>query len=154
MTFTVPYLGHHQVRRLQVAVHDAGAVRMRERVEHLHREVRGLRRRERAEPLGQFVHGLATHELHHHQQIVIVPIELVERRYTGMIEPREGDGFGAKPLEDVGVAKIGVEDLDRDFAVERLVDRLVHGPHTAPPEAFDDAVLADCFTDHDLLEVP
>ena len=32
-----PHLGDHQVGRLQVAVHDAGAVRVRERVEDLHR---------------------------------------------------------------------------------------------------------------------
>ncbi len=46
------------------------------------------------------------------------------------------------------VAEIGVEDLDGDFAIERLVDRLVHGPHAAPAEAFDDAILADGFTNH------
>ena len=65
-----------------------------------------------------------------------------------MIQAREGHRFGAEPLEDVAVVEIGVEDLDRDFAIERLVDRLVHGAHPAPAEAFDDAVLADGFTNH------
>ena len=65
-----------------------------------------------------------------------------------MIQPREGDGLGAEPLEDVRVAEIGVEDLDRDFAIERLVDRFVDGAHAAPAKAFDDPILSDGFTNH------
>ena len=96
-----PHLGDHQVGRFEVAVHDAGAVRVRERVEDLHRKVGGLRRRERTQALRELVHGLAAHELHHHQQIVVVPVELVERRDARVIEARERDGLGAEPLEDV-----------------------------------------------------
>ena len=47
-----------------------------------------------------FVEGLAAHELHHHQQLVVVPVQLEERRDVGMIQARERDRFGAEALED------------------------------------------------------
>ena len=110
--------------------------------------MRSLRGRKRAQALRELVHRLAAHELHHHQQIVVVPVELVERRDARVIEARERDGLGTESLEDVRVAEIGVEDLDGNFTIERFVDRFVHGPHAAPAEAFDDSILSDGFTNH------
>ncbi len=111
-------------------------------------EVRGLRRRERPEPLRQVVERLAAHELHHHQQLVVLMVELVDRRDAGVIESRERDGLAAESLQHVGVGQIGIEDLDRDFAIERLVDRFVDGAHAAATKLVDDAVLADSGADH------
>ena len=65
-----------------------------------------------------------------------------------MIQTRERHRFGAEPLQDVAVAEVGVQDLDRDFAIERLVHRLVDGAHAAAAEALDDPVFADCFANH------
>ena len=139
-----PALGNHQVGRLEIAMHDAAAVRVAERVEHLHAEVRGLRRRQRPEPIRQLVERLAADELHHHQQLVVLlMMQLVNRRDAGVIEPRKRHGFAAEPLQHVGVGQIGIEDLDRDFTVERLVDRLVDGAHAAATELVDDAVFTD-----------
>ena len=74
-------------------MHDAGAVRVGERVEHLHAQLRGLRRRQRTEPLRQFVERFAAHELHHHQQLVVVLMQLVEGGDAGMVQTRERHRF-------------------------------------------------------------
>ena len=50
----------------------AGAMRVAERVEHLRCRGARLRRRERAEAIAKSSNGLAAHELHHHQQLVVV----------------------------------------------------------------------------------
>ena len=65
-----------------------------------------------------------------------------------MIETRERDRLGAEALQHIRVGQIGIEDLDRDFAVERLIDRLVDGSHTAATQLVDDAVLSDGGPDH------
>ena len=131
-------------------MHDAAAMRVPERVEHLHAQMRGLRRRQRAEPIRQLVERLAAHELHHHQQLVILLVmELVDRRDARVVEPRKRDRLAAEALQHVRVGQVGIEHLDRDLAVERLVDRLVDGAHAAATELVDDAVFTDSGADHD-----
>ena len=99
-------VGNHQIGGLEIAMHDAAAMRVTERVEHLHAQVRGLRRRERPEPIRQIVERLPAHELHHHQQLVILlMMELVDRRDARMIEPRQRDGLGAETLQHVRVGQ-------------------------------------------------
>ena len=75
-------------------------------------------------------------------------VKLVDRGDAGMIEPGERDRLAAETLQHVGVGQVGIEDLDRDFAIERLVDRLVDGAHAAATELVDDAVLTDSGADH------
>ena len=128
---------------------DAAAMRVPERVEHLHAQVRGLRRRERPEPIRQIVERLPPHELHHHQQLVVLlMMELVDGRDARVIETRERDRLGAETLQQVRVGQVGIEDLDRDLAVERLVHRLVDGAHTAATQLVENAVLSDGGPDH------
>ena len=141
-------VGHHQVCGLEIAMDDAGAMCVRQRVEDLHAQVCRLRRRERTDPIGQIVERLSAHELHHHQQLVVLPVQFVQRRDAGMVQPRERDGFRAKALEHIALAQLRVEDLDRHFAVECLVDRLVDGPHPAPPEAIENTIFTDSLADH------
>ena len=59
-----------------------------------------------------------------------------------MIQLGKRDRFAPEPLDGLGVHQVGIEDLDRDLTIERLVDRLVDGPHTAPAERLDDVVFA------------
>ena len=122
-------VGDHQVRRLEVAVYDTAAVRVAKRIEHLDAEVRRLRWRERTEAVRQIVERFAAHEFHHHQQLVVLMMQFVDRGDAGMVQARERHRFAAEALEHLGVAQIGIQDLDRDLAVERLVDRLVDDAH-------------------------
>ena len=74
------------------------AVRVRERGERLHAEIGGALRRQRAHALDELLERLAAHELHHHQPLAFVLEQLVDGGDAGMVEPRDGDGFGAEPL--------------------------------------------------------
>ena len=78
---------------------------------------------------------LAAHELHDHQPLAVVLEQLVDRGDAGMIEARDGDRLGAETPGDRGIVQLGVEDLDRDFAMKRLVDRAVHRAHAATADA-------------------
>ncbi len=127
---------------------DAHAVRVRERGERLHAEVGGALGRERAEALDHVLERLAADELHHHQPLAVVLEQLVDGGDAGMVEARDGDGFGAEPARHFGIVQLGVEDLDRDFAVEGLVEGPEYGAHAAPADAIDHAVFADVLPDH------
>ncbi len=142
-------VANHQVGGLEVAMDDPAAMRVPERVEHLHAQMRGLGRRERPEPIRQIVERLPAHELHHHQQLVVLlMMQLVDSRDARVVETRERDRLGAETLQHIRVGQVGIEDLDRDLAVERLIDRLVDGAHTAATQLVDDAVLSDGGPDH------
>ena len=80
ITFTRPLSVDHQVGGLQIAVDDPGAMRVAERVEHLRAQRGGAVEWQRTEPIRDAIERLAPDELHHHQQIVVVLRELVERR--------------------------------------------------------------------------
>ena len=77
----------------EIAVHDAHAVRVRERGERLHAELGGALRRQRAHALDHALERLAAHELHDHQPLAFVLEELVDGGDAGMAQPRDGDGF-------------------------------------------------------------
>ena len=141
-------LGNHHVGGLEVAMHDAGAMRVSERVEHLHTEMCGLRRGQRAEPIRQIVKRLAAHELHDHQEIVAVLMQLVDRRDARVVQPRERHRFRAKAFQNGVVCQVGIEHLDRNVTIERLIHRLVDSAHAAASELLDDAVFADRSADH------
>src|SRR5688572_13934558 len=66
-----------------------------------------------------------------------------------MVQLGERGGFCPEPLHDVRVGQLRVEHLDRDLAIERLVDRLVNGAHAAAPKRSDDAVFPDGLANHE-----
>jgi hypothetical protein len=49
---------------------------------------------------------------------------------------------------ELAVTELRIENFDRDFAIERFVDRFVHDSQRAPAELLDESVLADGFSDH------
>ena len=57
-------------------------------------------------------------------------------------------GFRAKAFGDFRVVQLGVEDLDGDFAVQRLVDGTIDGAHAALPELVDNPVFSDVLPNH------
>ena len=141
-------IGNHQVRRLQIAMHDSGAMRVGERIENLHAQLCGLRWRQLAETFGQIVEGFAADELHHHQQVVVVAMQLEEGGDALVVQTRERHRFGPEALEHVTFPEVGVQDLDRNFAFERLVHCLVDSAHAATAKAIDDSIFSYCLTKH------
>ena len=91
-------LGEHDVRGLQVAVDDAGAMRMFERREDLIDDVDGAIERQRSNAIAQLLERLAAHELHHHDQLRRRREEVVDRGDAWMIEARQYRGFGLETL--------------------------------------------------------
>ena len=54
-----------------------------------------------------------------------------------MIQPREDGRFRPEARHDFGVGEIGVQRLDRDVAMERLVHRLVDDASATSPKLSD-----------------
>ena len=65
------------------------------------------------------------------------------RHNVRMVELRDGLRLALKPLAAFGVEEpVARDDLQRDVAAERLLDRLVDDPHAAAAQLADDPVLA------------
>ncbi len=117
-------------------------------VQDLDADVRGLRRLERTDALRQRLERFAAHELHDHQQLVAVLMELVYGGDPGMVEPGQRDSLAAEAFQEIGVGDVGVEDLDRDLAVEGLVEPLVNDAHAAAAEPFENSIFTDSCANH------
>src|SRR5207244_13033833 len=70
---------------------------------------------------------------------------------VGMVEPGKRRRLGLKVLHELAVTELRIQHFDRDFAIERLVDRLVHNSQGAPAELLDESVFTDGFSDHAAL---
>jgi len=138
----------HDVGRLHVAVHDAGVVRVLEADEDLFDDFSGAFDRQRADALGHLLERLPCHELHHHQEIAVGAEQLVDGRDLRVIELGENGRLGAEPLDDFRVGQVGIEGLDGNVAVQRLVDGTIHDSRAAAANLLDDAVLADGPANH------
>ena len=147
MTFRRPDSAEHQVRGFEIAMDDAHAVRMAERRERLRDEVHGAIGGYRTLARDEILERLAAHELDGHQPLAVVLEELEDRRDARMVQPRDRHRLGTEPPADAGIVQLGVENLERDVAVQRLVHRAVHGAHAATADLFDDPVFPELLTD-------
>ncbi len=142
-------LGDHHVRRLHVAMDDAGAMRVLERGEDAVDERRRAIGLQRSRTFGQLVERLAANKLHDHQQIRVRSEQLVDGRDFWMVQLGERGRFCPEPFHDVRVGELRVEHFDRDLAIERLVDSFVDGAHAAAPKLSDNAIFADGLANHE-----
>ena len=118
------------------------------RVEYLSQQVRGAFGFDRPVSLHELIERFAGHELHHHQQVFVGPMKLVDGGNRRMIELRQHARFRAEAFHHIAVGELGIEDLDRDFAVEGFVDGPVDRAHAAAAELCDDTILADGSANH------
>ncbi len=133
------------VRGLDVAVHDAGLVRMGEAGQHLHDDVDLALQgqgRGRAHRLLQ-VHALE--QLHRDERRAVgVRPEVEDVHHVGMRHARDGLGLALEPRLELGVVGDGGHHhLERDVALEDGVVGEVHDPHRALAQRLDDVVFAD-----------
>jgi hypothetical protein len=133
MTLTAPFFRDHQIRGLEVAMHDPHAVRVCQGRQRLHHELSGALRGERPHARHHVLERLAADELHHHQPLAVVLEQFVDGGDAGMAEPGNSDRFGPEALGDFRVVQFGIEDFDGHIAMEHLVHGAVDRAHTPLP---------------------
>jgi hypothetical protein len=93
-------------------------------------------------------------ELHHHEDFVVGGFDVVDGRDVGMVERGGRLRFLNEALLVIGVANVGgVEEFERDRALESGVNRFVDDAHAAFAELLDNSVVRDRATDHERLRI-
>ncbi len=131
------------VRRLQVAMHDAGAMRRLQGRGDLarHRQRFVDRQRARGEPFGE---RLSFDQLQDQELRAVLILEPVDRGDVWVVERREHPRLALEPRQPVAVLEEEVrQGLDRDVPVQVSVPRAIDLAHAAPAERGDDLVRAD-----------
>ena len=132
-------LRDEDVRRLDVAVHDAARVRGLEGIGDLRRRDRAASRAcsgPAAEPVPQ---RLALEQLHGDERLALVLADVVDRADVGVLERGGRAGLALQPLERLRVpAQLLRQELQRHAAAELQVLRLVDDAHAAAAELRED----------------
>jgi hypothetical protein len=124
-------------------VHDAVAVRARERVGEVGEDAARLAPGEPPAQAQVLRQRGAAHVPHHEVPEPADLPEAVERDDAGVRELGDGARLAPEPLAArARLGQVGAQDLDRDGAVERALPREVHRAHAAAPERPHDVVLA------------
>ena len=140
-----PVLAHVEVARLHVAVDEPRAVRRGEPLAGRDHDAQDLGRRglldEEPRPERR-----ALDELGREEHVAVEGPDVVHRDDVRVLQARQGLGFtqeaGAAPLRVLAAARAGVEELQRDGALELRVVGLVDDAHAALARAVDDDVAA------------
>jgi hypothetical protein len=123
------------VGRLDVTVHQAGAMRLGQAVGDLRDEVDGLPLRQQAVAPYRCPEIAVGHQLAGEEQ---PPVDLAvgeDLHDMGRVQRRLGPGLADEPGAEVRVVgELGEYQLERDVAAQRRVDGLVHRAHAAAPE--------------------
>ena len=146
----VPAPGDEDVRRLDVAMNDALAVRRIQRVGHFGREIEQQFVLHRT-PADAMLQRHAVEKLHDHEDAAVFLADVVNGADVGMIQRRSRARLAAKTLQRSRIARhIVRQKLERDKASQARVLGLVDDTHAAAAELFDNAVVRDGGVDHDL----
>ena len=129
-------VGDQHVLGLDVAVHDAGAVRGAEGVEHGLEQVEGLVGGHRAAVAHHVAQRASGHVLHGEEHHAVVTALVEDLHDPRVVEPGGRAGLAGEPADErLVVDEVGVHDLERHLAVEPLVEREVHRGHAAARDA-------------------
>ena len=136
-----PALGAHQVRALDVAMHDPARVRLVERVGDLQSDLDDLADRQRPllHPRRQ---QLALDVLHHDEVGAARFADVVGDRDVGRTQERRGTRLveQARPAVRIRL-ELGGEELQRDRTAEPDIFRSIHFAHPAGAKALADAIV-------------
>ncbi len=137
-------LDHEDVLGLQIAVDQVQLVRVVQRLADLGHDSAGPRRIQRTLLVDDVGQVSSLEQFHDEVELVALgPSEVEHRDDVRVRHPAGGLRLLHEPLDDdlvVGVA--GTQELDRDFAVHRVLQRAVHAAHAALAEDGRQRVLA------------
>ena len=140
VTLSIPVSDTSMLPGPQIAVQDAGAVRVIDRVADLAGEIEREGHVEGAVAEDLLLERLALHVLHDDEEDVVLLLGREHGDDVGMAHRREQPRF----LEQLGeVEALLVGNLQRDFLVDPGVFGQVHAAEAAAAERRNDAVLAD-----------
>ena len=133
-----------QVRRLDVAVHEAGPVDRVQRGGGLRDDRRGLGRIERAAVANQRAQVVAGHEPHRDVRDPVVLAGRVHRDHVRVVDAGRGARLGQKARADVVVVEqLRRDHLQRHDPVEIELERAIDDAHPAPANERLDPVSGD-----------
>ena len=119
---------------------DSSLVRGLERTRDLRGQPQRLRHRQPASP-HEIRQRVAADQLHHEPAAITELGELMQRGDVGMIECGERASFAAQSRQTIRVmAKIGMNELQRDVAIKHGVVRAIDLAHAPGAYAADDLV--------------
>ena len=136
----------HDVAGLDVAMHDALLVREAQGRRQLRADGDGLRQRQLRIALEPLRERHAVDELHRDVGQAVLFTDVVDGDDIGMRERPGALGLANEPDPVVLVARqFGLQNLDRDGAIDFRVVRLVHRGHRPRPEDPGDSIATDLF---------
>jgi hypothetical protein len=124
-------------------VHDAGAMRLGERIGDLEGVLNGPLDGKR--PFPEMLGERLSFEVLHHQEIgAVLMADVVEGADVRMLKRGDGARLALEPLSEIGIGgERRGEDLDGDEAIEPDVPRLVHLAHAAGSQRAQDFIRAE-----------
>ena len=129
--FDQAFRGDHHIRRLEIAMHDAGRVRLGKRTRNLRGVVQALAERQSL-ALDQIVQRLAFHVLHGDEMHAVGFLDVVDGDNVGVIERRSRFSFLHEAAPPLRVLHLVLrQHLDGDEAVQVRVTGLVNHAHAA-----------------------
>ena len=144
----LPARVHEDVRRFDVAVHDAPGMRRLEGVGDLDAHGEQVLQVERRASRHHLSERLSFEELHDDEVLPLMLLDGEDRADARMVQRRGGTRFALEALERRSVlGELRGQELQRDAAAEARVLRLVHDAHPAASEAAHDRVMGNAFPD-------
>ncbi len=140
-------LDQEDIRRLDVAVDDALAMRIVERIEHLRHDANDVGNGEPLVRLEILLELAALDELHGDEPDAVVLAEIVDRNDVGMAEPSRRLGLAAEARNDgrrcFACQLIGANGLERNNALDHRIVAFVDHAHCAAADLSPHFVFAE-----------
>ena len=126
-----PRLREHDVAGFQIAVGDALAMRLVQRIGNLDCELQHLLDRQRASL--QSLRERLAFDIFHHQKIDVVLVAGIEKRAdVRMIQAGDGFRFALEPLAQFrAISEMRGQNFDRDGSIEARIAGFIHFAHSA-----------------------
>ena len=139
----------HHVVRLEIAMHDAGVMRLGEPFRHLG-EVAQERRQRLPGVMDLFTERHAVYVLHRDEGRALAVANLVDVGDVGVIERGSGFGLPDEALHPITIRRdVGRQNLQRHVPIELRILGQIHFAHAAGTERGDDPVVFERTVDHE-----